>query len=356
MIDGLRKLTQNISDRTDDLLALNLETYNLLHDFNVNGTGMIAADVDIKGCALDAMAIIDPDRVDGITMVPRFYDSTHINCGYGGANVYAGRIISSIYVSNPTSYKSFDLNTLALSSSFTMTADNRVCARKFASGALDFYGDYSETYISLKKVDANYANLTSVNTALTYSEFNYYSSKYKTRFLNSWVDTNPYIAWATRPDMYSPITVETRSYDLSTGAQLTATSYQLPYPLYRTNDLNGNNTGTVLDTYSGIYSKHGVYLVMMIMMYGKRFFGIIDTSNGKIYYIDTDIFFLFCSVNVDTVKYSWAQSVSPGYDGQYMPTIDQASAQIVDFMYTSGYFHIIMKVTTGLYYYLRFTY
>jgi hypothetical protein len=360
VIDGLKTLTQNLSDKTDDLLALNVETYNLLHDFNVNGTGMIAADADIYGCALDAMAMIDQDRIDGITMTPRFYDTSYINCGYGGVNVYAGRIIDSMYVSNPTSYKSFDLNTLQLSSSFTLTADNNLCGRKTSTGAMDFYADYSGTYVMMKTVDTAFTNLASVNTAQTYAGFNYYSSKYPTRFLNTWVSTNPYLSWVTRPNIYSPITVETKSYNISTGAEISAASYQLPYFLYSSNVLAnkyGEFINTNLNTYSSIYSKHGDYILMMMTLFGKRFLGVLHTTDGKIYYIDTDILFLFGSLMDDVTPYiSWTQPAGLDYDGQYIPTTDTMSAQIMDFMQTSGYFHLIIKLTTGFYYYLRFAY
>ncbi len=360
MIDGLKKLAQNLSDKTDALLALNVDTYNLLHNFNTNGTGMIDADADIYGCNLDVVSIIDPDRTDGIIMSPRFYDSSHINCGYGGQSIYANRIIDSMYVSNPTSYKSFDLSTLQLSSSFVLTADNRLCGRKTSTGAMDFYADYAGTYVQMKTVDTSFENLTSVDTVLTYASYNYYATKYKTKFLNTWINTNPYISWVTRADLYSPITVETKSYNISTGAEISSASYQLPYFLYASN-ISSNQYGMFTDINlsqsSSIYSKYGDYILMMMTLFGKRFLGVLHTTDGKIYYIDTDMLFLFGSLTDDVAPYvSWRQPSGLDIDGQYMPNTNILSAQIVDFMQTTGYFHMIIKVTTGFYYYMRFAY
>lgn len=359
MIDGLKTLADNLSDRADKLLALNVETYDLLHSFNANGTGMIVEDSPIIGTNLSTVVMLDDTTESNAKYAAKFYDTNTILCGYNYIASYYGSVESSMYNSKPTSYKFFDINSLVLTAETKLDIDQRLCGRAYAGGALDFYSPYGGIYVMLKKVDSSFENETEVATPLIASELNLYDIKYKNRFLNTWVSTNAYISWATRSDIHSPITVETRSYDPSTGAQILTSSYQLPWLLYGGNSSTyaGEFLKTYLDAYSNIYFKYGDYLLMMLSLFGKRFLAIINTTDNTIYYIDADMFFLIGNIGHDTsIPERTDALMYIGTDGLYMPPTVYNLQNIADFMHTSGYFHFIVRATPNISYYMRFAY
>jgi hypothetical protein len=390
MIDGLKKLSDNLSDRADDLLALNVETYNLLHDFNVNGTGFITEDATVFGGVLDIVRIIDTSYLTNpattvafssavssytTAMRPKFYDSSNIICGYG--NIGGG--FSMSYWPGATHYKLFNLSSLTLDNEETDVADGIICPLKTAAKCVDLYTTSSETKMQLKIKDTAMANLSTVDIAgLTRAETLFYDTNKPNKYLGHWAGTDDgdvivTLAFLTRAADDEAIMLRQYVTDLS-GAEVADTSTKIPFTTWGSQSRYsetivdfGQEQKQALNNYLQIIGMHGDYLLCIKNQFGKRFLCVYTISSGEIIYIDSDIFFLYGALFTrfsgygTTFAQDWA-SVGEDLDGQVLGQIatgtpfsqSNASSIIADFMVTPGYIHFIVRNYGGIYYYLRF--
>ncbi len=380
MIDGLKTYAQNLSDKADDLLAINIDTYNRLHDFNVNGTGFIAEDTNIFGATLDVVRIIDTSFFDtpatstaGIR--PRFYDTSNIICCYGAI----GGGFSIAHWKNATSYKLFNLSSLELSSEAVSVSDGIICPLKTTSGHVDLYSTYSEAQVQLKKKDSSMANLTTTNiTGLTRAELLYYDTNKPNKYLGHWAGLDEAtdivtIAFLTRTALDEPIMLRQYVTNLS-GTEVSDTSTQIPFAVWSSEQRFteslfdfGMLQKQTLNNYLQIIAMYGDYILCVRNAFGKRFLAVHQLSTGDMIYIDSDMLFLYGSIFTRYAGYgimptqTWTD-VGDDLDGQVIDQVapgtpytqSLTSSIVADFMVTTGYIHLIVRNYNGIYYYLKF--
>jgi hypothetical protein len=391
MIDSLKKISNNLSDKADDLLAINVETYNLLHDFNVNGTGFLAADGSVFGATLDTVRIIDTSYLTSpattyiggnsavtarvTAMRPKFYDSSNIICGYG--NIGGG--FSMSYWNTATHYKLFNLSSLTLDSEKTTVSDGIICPLKTAANCVDVYTTASEAAMQLKIKDTSMASLSTVNiSGLTRAETLFYSTNKPNKYLGHWAGTDDgdaivTIAFLTRAAEDEAIMLRQYVTDLS-GTEVADTSTKIPFTVWGS---SGRYSETIFDfgqeqkqslnQYLQIFGMYDGYLLCIKSQFGKRFLCVYEVSSGDLIYIDSDMFFLYGALFARYAGYGvsfsqdWAQ-IGGDLDGQVLGQISpgtpfsqsNVSSIIADFMVTPGYVHFIVRNYGGIYYYLRF--
>lgn len=382
MIDSLKKLSNDISDKADDLLAINVETYNLLHDFNVNGTGFLAADGQMFGATLDTVRIIDTSylTIPATTYVagpavthiyPKFYDSTNIICGYGKI----GGGFSMSYWKTATHYKLFNLSSLTLDNEETDVADGIICPLKTAANCVDVYTTATETKMQLKIKDTAMANLSTVDIAgLTRAETLFYNTNKPNKYLGHWTgvddgDVIITIAFLTRAAEDEAIMLRQYVTDLA-GTEIGDTSTKVPFTAERYKEslfTFGQEQKQTLNQSLSIVRMYGDYVLCIKNQFGKRFLCVYELSTGDQIYIDSDMFFLYGALFTRYAGYGapfmqdWAQ-IGGDLDGQVLGQISTgtpfnqstASGIIADFMVTPGYVHFIVRNYGGIYYYLRF--
>jgi hypothetical protein len=390
MIDSLKKLSNDISDKADDLLAINVETYNLLHDFNVNGTGFLVADGQMFGATLDTARIIDTSYLttpattyvagSAVTQMtnairPKFYDSTNIICGYGRI----GGGFSMSYWPYATHYKLFNLSSLTLDDEETAVSDGIICPLKTAANCVDVYTTSTETKMQLKIKDTAMANLTTVDIAgLTRAETLFYNTNKPNKYLGHWTGTDDgdvivTIAFLTRAAEDEAIMLRQYVTDLA-GTEVSDTSTKVPFTVwgsaerYSETRFNfGQEQTQTLNQYLQIVSMYGDYVLCIKNQFGKRFLCVYELSTGDQLYIDSDMFFLYGALFTRYAGYGasfmqdWAQ-IGGDLDGQILGQISPGtpfsqstvSSIIADFMVTPGYVHFIVRNYGGIYYYLRF--
>lgn len=330
MIDAIPVKLKTLSDKADDLLALNVDTYDRLVAYNAIGLKQTALDLPIKGCSIGAVKFMVDDGNSLTSASPAFWSSTLIGISYTAlpntvpAQSGAGQI---------SSYRTYDLSTNILSAS---TSISLVATAK------------AGWYNPIRKYSAGYlvSGLDSLGRGNMYKYNSTFASKSDVAFtLNKditkvpwWFDSDViyFSYFQSVAGSYSTMipSLTTQGYDMTGGASGSAVN--MAYHPSIDSDASGYPRGTL---------KYKTYYLQQRSMFGKNCLIVTNTADGQLYYLPTEMMTMF-GIRGCSTTFSPLDSYSLGY---------RKSAGILYDMFVDTSIHLLgVQYNTNTVVYMRF--
>lgn len=278
MIDAIPPKVKKLSDKADDLLALNIDTYDRLVAYNAIGLKQTALDLPIKGCSIGSVKFM-PDEDNNLTSAsPAFWSATLIGISYTALPISVPPQTGSGTIS---SYRTYDLSTNILSASTALSVATTAKAgwynpiRKYSAGylvsGLDTLGRGK-----LYKYNSTFGSKSDV--ALT---LNKDISKVPWWFDSDVIYFSYFQSVAGLNDVTIPC-LTTQGYDM-TGAT-SGSAVNMAYHPSIDSDNSGYPRGTL---------KYKTYYLQQRSMFGKNCLIVTNTADGQLYYLPTEMMTMF---------------------------------------------------------------